>query len=73
MLKYRISWFDDLDFSWFVIFIVTFHSLGDTLGRYIGAMEFNKRWLPKSVFPLACLSRMVFVLVYLLTYKGVAP
>jgi hypothetical protein len=42
ILKYRLSWFKEEDYSWFVIFVVTFHSLSDTLGRYFGGLKSSK-------------------------------
>jgi hypothetical protein len=73
ILKYKLSWFRPEDYSWFVIFVVTFHSLSDTLGRYLGAMEFSRKLITKKVFPWMCLARLVFVYFYLLSFNGVRP
>lgn len=37
MFKYELSFFTN--YSYFAIFIVTFHSLCDTIGRYLGGIE----------------------------------
>ena len=60
---------DNNDMSWFVITMITYHSLFDTLGRYL-AGKFNI--IRKEIFFWVCLSRLIFVLTYLLSYYGVA-
>ena len=58
------------DFSWFVISVVTFHSIVDTLGRYIGGRCPNL--VAKHRYFLACLSRLIFVPAYLLTFYNIS-
>ena len=58
------------DFSWFVITLVTYHSFWDTVGRYLAGI-FNI--LPKKVFLWACLSRIIFVVFYMLMHDGKDP
>ena len=59
------------DFSWFVISVVTFHSILDTLGRFIGGKYPDL--VPKRLFMTVCLSRFVFVATYLLTFYKISP
>ena len=73
MFIYEPTFFKNSDYSWFVISIVTFHSLCDTLGRYLGGMETLANLVPKKSFLTACLSRVVFVAFYMFTYLGVMP
>lgn len=65
IFKHQLGFFPD--FGWFVIFIVTFHSFWDTVGRWL-AGKINL--IPKSKFLLASMSRFVFFVVYLLSNKS---
>jgi len=38
MLKYQFTFLKDYDFAWFVIAIVTYHALGDLIGRTLGGI-----------------------------------
>ena len=67
ILKYRPGF---LASSWFVISVVTYHSFWDTVGRYL-AGQYN--CIPKPKFMGWCLSRVMFVLFYMLTFEGVEP
>ena len=58
------------NFSWFVISVVTFHSVLDTIGRYIGGRF--PTLVPKDRYLLACLSRFIFVPLYLLTFYDIS-
>ena len=69
MFKYELSFFTN--YSYFAIFIVTFHSLCDTIGRYLGGIEKLANMIPKKWFMLACMGRVVFVVLYLFTFTGV--
>ena len=65
MLLFEPTFFTS--FTWFVISVVTFHSLFDTVGRYLaGKIDL----VGKNNFFLVCLSRLVFVALYLLQYQG---
>ena len=70
MFKYELSFFKPYKYSWFAISIVTFHSLCDTLGRHLGG-TFNI--ISKKAYPWVCASRLIFVVFYMLTFKGVNP
>ena len=70
MFVFELSFFTN--YSWFAISIVTFHSLMDTTGRYIGGMTSVVGVVTKKVFVYLCLSRFVFVVFYMLTYERVA-
>jgi len=67
ILQNELSFFNN--FSWFVIFIVTYASVCDTIGRWIaGKFDF----IPKPWFLVACLIRVVvFLITYLLTFEKV--
>ena len=68
MLKYKWSFIDS--FSWFVITLVTYASVCDTIGRYIAG---KKDFVPKRPFLLSSLIRGIFFTgLFLLTYNGVA-
>ena len=53
------------NFPWFIIFVSTFHSVLDTLGRFLSG-KFNI--VPKKHFVWACLSRIIFVVLYTVQY-----
>lgn len=66
MLKYQWSFISN--FSWFVITLVTYASVCDTIGRYIAGL---KDFIPKSYFPLSSIVRgMLFVTIYILMFEG---
>jgi len=68
ILKYEPSFFTS--FSWFVICVVTYHSFWDTIGRYLGG---KISLINKEQFMAASLSRIIFVVFYLLTFKSIQP
>jgi hypothetical protein len=55
------------DFSWFVITVVTFHSFWDTIGRFVAG---SWNFIPKEWFLAASVSRLIFVVLYILTFDG---
>ena len=66
MLESQWSFIDD--FSWFVIILITFASLCDTLGRWFASF-IN---LPKRAYLIASIIRgALFTLIYLLAFCGV--
>lgn len=67
MLEYQWSFISD--FSWFVITLVTYASLSDTIGRWL-AGRFDL--IPKRHYFLSCIMRgAFFTVVCLLTFFGV--
>ena len=66
MFLFELSFFSPAQFSWFCIFVVTFHSFADTIGRYLGG-KFGSL-IQKKLFLMVCCSRFIFVLTYLLTF-----
>ena len=69
LLEYQWSFISD--FSWFVITVVTYASLGDTLGRWFAA---KVDFITKRHYLLACVIRgAFFTLACLLTFFGVYP
>ena len=67
MLKYKWSFIDS--FSWFVITLVTYASVCDTIGRYIAGW---RDFVPKRVFFASSLIRGIFfIALFMLTYEGV--
>ena len=67
MLKYQWTFIDN--FSWFVITLVTYASVCDTIGRYIAG---KKDLVSKRSFFVSALVRGVFfVAIFMLTYEGV--
>ena len=67
MLKYQWSFISN--FSWFVITLVTYASVCDTIGRYIAGW---KDFVPKRYFFASALVRGVFfVVLFMLTYEEV--
>lgn len=67
MLKYQ--WGFIKDFSWFVITLVTYASICDTIGRYIAGW---RDFIPKnSFFASAIIRGVFFVVIFMLMYEGV--
>lgn len=67
MLEYQWSFIND--FSWFVITLVTYASLADTIGRWI-AGHFDL--ISKRHYFLSCILRgAMFTFICLLTFFGV--
>ena len=58
-------------YSWFVVSILMFHSFLDTLGRYLASIPKFAALVPKKFYLLACFSRFLFVILYMLTIKKV--
>lgn len=65
-LAYKPTFF--LDYSWFVITLMIFTNVCDTIGRML-AKRFE--YLPKKYFNKVSLFRIIFILTYMLTYCGV--
>mmetsp|Transcript_86260 Transcript_86260/g.118937 ORF Transcript_86260/g.118937 Transcript_86260/m.118937 type:complete len:163 (-) Transcript_86260:51-539(-) len=66
-LAYEPSFF--VDFSWFVIALMIFTNVCDTIGRIL-AKRFEV--IPKKYFNKISLFRIIFIVTYMLTYEGVA-
>ena len=59
ILSKELSFFKD--FAWFSISVITYHNLGDTIGRFLaGAYEL----IPKKLYPWICALRFIFVVFY---------
>jgi len=69
ILQYQLSFIPD--FSWFVIFVVTYASVVYIIGSFIAG---NIDIIPKKLYLLVAVMRAaLFTTTYILTYKNVAP
>ena len=68
MLEYQFTFTPN--FSWFVILVVTYASVADTIGRFIaGRVDL----IPKRQLLYWCCNRaVVFTVLYMLTFEGIA-
>ena len=70
MLSPDFQWGFISDYSWFVITLVTYASLSDTLGRWLAGMA---DLVPKKHFLLSSVIRgVIFTVIYLLTFFDVS-
>lgn len=69
MLEYQFSFIPN--FSWFVIVVVTYASVGDTIGRWLAG---KKDLISKPSLLGVCIVRGAFFTVaYMLTFEGIWP
>ena len=70
MLSSDFQWSFISDYSWFVITLVTYASVADSLGRFVaGRVDI----VPKKHYLLSCIIRgIIFSLLYVLTFYGVS-
>ena len=69
MLEYQFSFIPN--FSWFVIVVVTYASVGDTVGRWLAG---KKDLISKPSLLGVCIVRGAFFTVaYMLTFEGIWP
>jgi len=75
MFMVEPQFFKDLEtekrYSWFVISIMMYASVTDTLGRYLAKIPKFADVVPKKYYLLACSSRFIFVILYMLTLMRV--
>ena len=67
MLKYQWSFIHN--FSWFVITLITYSSVCDTIGRYVAGL---RDFLPKRYFLTSSLIRGIFfIAIFMMVFEGV--
>ena len=67
MFMVEPEFFKKYNYSWFVVSILMYHSLLDTLGRYCAGIKNLAALIPKRWLLGACCSRFIFVYLYMLT------
>jgi MFS family permease len=67
MFMVEPEFFQKYSYSWFVVSILMFHSLLDTIGRYCAGIPQMMALIPKGCLLGACCSRIIFVVLYMLT------
>ena len=67
MFMVEPEFFQKYDYSWFVVSILMYHSLLDTLGRYCAGVPKLAALIPKNYLFGASCGRIIFVVLYMLT------